>query len=91
MSEFTRFPSTRNSTRVTAPPGSLAVAASVTAEPAGKVCPLVGLVRLMIGAVLPVPPPVQAVPLSEKPVGVELVVVNVPLKPMLNVAPLPML
>ena len=32
----TSVPSTRNSTRMTAPPGSLAVADSVTAEPAGN-------------------------------------------------------
>lgn len=90
VSVATRLPSTRNSTRVTAPPGSPAVAASVTAEPEGNICPLVGLVRLMVGAVLPVPPPVQAVPFNVKPLGAEFVVVNVPLKPMVNVAPLPM-
>ena len=44
-----------------------------------------------MGAVLPVPPPVHAVPFSAKFVGVEFEVVNVPLKPAVNVAPLPML
>ncbi len=44
-----------------------------------------------MGAVLPEPPPVQAVPFSVKPVGVEFVVVKVPLNPAVNVAPLPML
>ena len=53
VSVLTSLPSTRNSTRLTAPPASLAVAASGTAAPAAKCAPLVGLVRLTVGAVLP--------------------------------------
>src|SRR5262247_3759035 len=57
VSLFTSAPSTRNSTRLTAPPGSLALAASCTVEPLGKEAPLLGLVRLTMGGVLLWPPP----------------------------------
>ena len=54
MSEFTRVPSTRNSTRTTAPPESAAVAARFTlVVPAGNAWPLVGAVSETVGAVLP--------------------------------------
>src|SRR5688572_22634677 len=45
----------------------------------------------MVGAVLPVPPPVQAVPLSVKDVGGPLVVVKLALKPIVMLPPLGML
>src|SRR6185369_8223073 len=46
--------STRNSTRMTEPPGSAAVADNVTAAPAANAWPLVGAVSVTVGAVLPV-------------------------------------
>src|SRR5882724_7656331 len=88
---LTRFPSTRNSTRLTAPPGSLALAASCTTEPLGKDAPLVGLVRLTIGGVLFWPPPLQIVPFRVNVEGALFWPLNVPLKPTVKVAPLPML
>jgi hypothetical protein len=86
VSVLTRLPSTRNSTRATAPPGSLAVAASGTLAPAANCWPAVGLVRLTVGAVLPVPPPLQVVPFSANDVGMPFDPLNVPLNPAVNVA-----
>src|SRR5688572_21509785 len=81
----TSVPSTRNSTRATAPPGSLAVAASGTVAPAANAWLAVGEVSATCGAVLVgVLPTVQAVPLSVNAVGGLLVPVKVPLKPTVN-------
>src|SRR5262245_52166152 len=53
VSVATRLPSTRNSTRATAPPGSLAVAARFTlVVPAGKAWFAVGAVIVTCGGVL---------------------------------------
>jgi hypothetical protein len=91
VSEFTRLPSTRNSTRTMEPFASLAVAARGTVAPAVNEAPLAGLVRLTVGGVLVVPPPLHVVPLSVNEVGTPFVPLNVPLKPAVNVAPLPIL
>ena len=57
VSVATRVPSTRNSTRCTAPPGSLAFAARLTlVVPAGNCWLLVGAVIDTVGGVLVVPP-----------------------------------
>jgi hypothetical protein len=91
VSVFTSTPSTRNSTRLTKPPGSLAVALSCTVDPAGKLWPFVGLDKLTIGGVFMLPPPLHVTPLSVNEVGAPFVPLNVPLKPAVNVAPLAML
>ena len=61
------------------------------ARAGGELWPPVGLVRLTVGGVLPVPPPLQVVPLRVNEVGLPLVPLNVPLKPTVNVAPVAML
>ena len=61
VSEFTRVPSTRNSTRATAPPGSAAFAASFTlVVPAGESLSRGRAVSETVGAVLPLEPMVKA-------------------------------
>src|SRR5262252_8634585 len=66
VSLLTSVPSTRNSTRATAPPGSLAVAESVTAAPEAKFWLAVGEVSDTVGGVLAELPMLQAVPFSVK-------------------------
>jgi hypothetical protein len=88
---LTKLPSTRNSTRLTNPPGSLAAAASCTVEPDGNDWPLVGLDKLTIGGVLPLPSSLQLTPFNVNAVGASFAPLNVPLKPTVNVAPLAML
>jgi hypothetical protein len=81
VSLLTTVPSIRNSTRLIGPSTSLAVAASGIAAPAAKFAPLVGLVSVTVGAVLPGVVPPQVVPLTVKEVGLGLLPLHAPLKP----------